>query len=148
MVEYSGVASVSLRCLAIAAECLVNRTSQEEVIDILDRTIKETGWQVAFIQRELIAKWGWNNAMTHVSPEDQQQPPLPVATAPSTDLYSSLLNSPLPSSQAPPPSISQGIVNPLMAAADFSFEEHPYQAHYVAPQNAHLGSYHYSSYSG
>ncbi|EFW14207.1 C6 transcription factor [Coccidioides posadasii str. Silveira] len=144
-VKDRGVASVSIRCLAIAAECVVGREAQEEVIAILDKIIKETGWQVGFLQHELIEKWGWNSATSHMSPHQSQHPQM-AAAGPSTDLGSSLLNSALPSAPPSRPRMPQGIVNPLMATADFSFDNHPYQNHYVAPHNNHLNNYHYGSY--
>ncbi|KKZ63669.1 hypothetical protein EMCG_02037 [[Emmonsia] crescens] len=154
-VKDRGVASVSLRCLAIAAECLTNRQAQEEVLQIIDKIIKETGWQVAFLRGELMEKWGWSNNNT--SPP-QQQPSVsttPGSSAPSSLLSSSLLNSGPPNANVtgggptpPRPRMPQGIVNPLMATADFSYENHPYQSHYVAPHSHnHLGSYqHFESY--
>lgn len=143
---YRGVASVSIRCLAIAAECVVGREAQEEVIAILDKIIKETGWQVGFLQHELIEKWGWNSATTHMSPHQGQHQQQMTTAGPSTDLGSSLLNSALPGAVPSRPRVPQGIVNPLMATADFSFANHPYQSHYVAPHNNHLNNYHYGSY--
>ncbi|OAX83315.1 hypothetical protein ACJ72_02315 [Emergomyces africanus] len=157
-----GVASVSVRCLAIAAECLTNRQAQEEVLQIIDKIIKETGWQVAFLRGELMEKWGWsnnNNTNNTSSPAQQQQQSTSTtagSSAPSL-LSSSLLNSGPPNPNIsrgggptpPRPRMPQGIVNPLMATADFSYENHPYQSHYVAPQanHNHLGSYqHYESY--
>ncbi|WEW57713.1 hypothetical protein PRK78_003180 [Emydomyces testavorans] len=141
-VKDRGVASVSIRCLAIAAESVVGREAQEEVIAILDKIIKETGWQVGFLQHELIEKWGWNGGASHMSPHQQQM----TTAGPSADLGSSLLNSAIPSAVPSRPRMPQGIVNPLMATADFSFDEHPYQNHYVAPHNNHLNNYHYGSY--
>ncbi|KAL1953310.1 hypothetical protein VTO42DRAFT_3017 [Malbranchea cinnamomea] len=145
-VKDRGVASVSLRCLAIAAECLVNRQAQEEVLQILDKVIKETGWQVAFLQQELMEHWGWNTSAIQVSQQEQQQLP-PIATTAPSDLGSSVLNSPyLSTDPMSRPRLPQGIVNPLMATADFSAENHVYQNHYVAPQNNHPGGYQYESY--
>lgn len=137
---------MSIRCLAIAAECVVGREAQEEVIAILDKIIKETGWQVGFLQHELIEKWGWNGAGPHMSPHQGQHQQQMTPTGPSTDLGSSLLNSALPGAAPSRPRMPQGIVNPLMATADFSFANHPYQNHYVAPHNNHLNNYHYGSY--
>jgi hypothetical protein len=141
--HHRGVASVSIRCLAIAAECLVTRQSQEEVLQIFEKIIKETGWRIAFLRDELVQKWGWNSAQT------QQQQPETGATTTTANVNSlqsssSLLNSALPA--APPrPRIPTGIVNPLMARADFSVENHPYQNHYVAPNNP-LDHYQYGTY--
>ncbi|KAI1938610.1 hypothetical protein LOZ66_003413 [Ophidiomyces ophidiicola] len=142
-VKDRGVASVSIRCLAIAAECVVGREAQEEVITMLDKIIKETGWQVGFLQHELVEKWGWHSTSTQMSPHQQQQM---ASAGPSSDLGSSLLNSALPSAGPSRPRMPQGIVNPLMATADFSFDNHPYQNHYVAPHSNHLNNYHYGSY--
>lgn len=142
----SGVASVSLRCLAIAAETLVSRQAQEEVLQILDKVIKETGWQVGFLQQELIEHWGWNGPANQVSQPEHQPPSM--ATAASSELGSSLLNSSFLSVEPPRSRLPQGIVNPLMAAADFSAENHVYQNYYVAPQSNHPGGYQYESYQG
>ncbi|PGH02419.1 hypothetical protein AJ79_07651 [Helicocarpus griseus UAMH5409] len=152
-----GVGSVSLRCLAIAAECLTNRQAQEEVLQIIDKIMKETGWQVAFLRGELMERWGWNtNSSSSPSQQQQQQQQTSASTtssasAPTLLSSSSLLNSSLPNPNVSTPSrprMPQGIVNPLMATADFSYENHPYQSHYVAPHSqSHLGSYQqYESY--
>ncbi len=45
--------SVALRSLAIAAECLVIRREQEEVLEIFEKIRKETGWKVGFLNKEL-----------------------------------------------------------------------------------------------
>ncbi|KHJ35715.1 putative c6 zinc finger domain-containing protein [Erysiphe necator] len=58
-VKDRGVASVALRSLAIAAECLVIRREQEEIIEIFERIRKETGWKVGFLYKDLRQKWGW-----------------------------------------------------------------------------------------
>ena len=54
-----GVASVALRSLAIAAECLNDRREQEEVLQIFEKISKETGWRIGFLHKELKEKWGW-----------------------------------------------------------------------------------------
>ncbi|EZF32236.1 hypothetical protein H109_06763 [Trichophyton interdigitale MR816] len=160
-VKDRGVASVSIRCLVIAAECLVNRVSQEQVLDIMDKILKETGWKIGALQQELVQKWGWNvKAEGPPMPQDQhqhqhshqqhQQPAM--ASIPTTSTAASPMNlnpSLLPPEVglAPPrPAIPQGIVNPMMAAADFNAANHPYQNHYVAPQNTPQGSYQYGHY--
>jgi hypothetical protein len=122
-VKDRGVASVAIRSLAIAAECLVVRREQEEVLEIFDKIKKETGWKVGFLHDELKKKWGWHDI--------QQQMPAPLAFFP-------------PNSQAPPQppqpsrSLPSGIVNPLFKTADFSLPNHPYQQHYQPPnQHSH-----------
>jgi hypothetical protein len=131
------VASVSIRCLAIAAECLVSREAQEEVLEIFDKIIKETGWRVGFLKDELHEKWGWNN--------QQPQSDRPNSTTAAADSSgNSLLNSAMtPASTRP--RVPSGIVNPLMATADFAMENHPYQNHYVAP-HTQIDSYQYGSF--
>ncbi|EEH06668.1 C6 zinc finger domain-containing protein [Histoplasma capsulatum G186AR] len=180
-VKDRGVASVSIRCLAIAAECLTNRLAQEEVLRIFEKIVKETGWQVDFLRIELMEKWGWrqndnndNNDTINIHNNDDddndndnnsslpqqhgQQPPTvsttPGPSVPPSLLPSSLLNpgssNPDTSGRSPIPSrprMPQGIVNPLMATADFSYENHPYQSHYVAPHSHNQMEYsHYESY--
>lgn len=57
----SGVASVALRSLAHAAECLTDRREQEEVLQIFTKINKETGWRIAFVFKELKERWGWKD---------------------------------------------------------------------------------------
>ncbi|KAL2003414.1 hypothetical protein VTN02DRAFT_3924 [Thermoascus thermophilus] len=125
-VKDRGVASVSIRCLAIAAECLVSREAQEEVLEIIDKIVKDTGWRVGSLKDELQEKWSGTTASQQPqNPSDNNAIPLGANS--------------LPNSAMPPvpgrPRFPSGIVNPLMAAADFSMENHSYQNHYVAPHN-------------
>ncbi|OCK78946.1 hypothetical protein K432DRAFT_300879 [Lepidopterella palustris CBS 459.81] len=143
-VKDRGVASVALRSLAIAAECLTSRREQEEVLQIFDKIRQETGWRVGFLNNELKEKWGWNNeAELHAQQAAQQQ-----------NLNSNLQNAanlqyqqqalsqvtlqPMPTTSLPPapparPRPPVGILNPLLATADFTMPQHPYQSYYVAP---------------
>lgn len=57
-----GCASVALRSLAIAGECLTVRREQEEVLEIFKRIHRDTGWRIGFIPHTLRAKWGWSSA--------------------------------------------------------------------------------------
>ncbi|TGO65728.1 hypothetical protein BCON_0001g00420 [Botryotinia convoluta] len=127
-VKDRGVASVALRSLAIAAECLVVRREQEEVLTIFEKIRKETGWRVGFLHKELKTKWGWPDETT------QQQQMMPQANSLSQFFPS---NTPAPTSNLPPaparPSIPSGILNPLLKTADFSLPNHPYQQHYQPP---------------
>lgn len=138
-----GVASVAIRSLAIAAECLVSRREQEEVLDIFDRIQKETGWRTGFLHKELKEKWGWNNEEQY---QQQQQQNIPASMLPLQSYQYQASNlPPVP----PPPSLKQGprqgIINPILRSADFSAPTHPYQSHYVAP--LHLPPQpHYSQY--
>ncbi|TGO15790.1 hypothetical protein BTUL_0036g00820 [Botrytis tulipae] len=127
-VKDRGVASVALRSLAIAAECLVVRREQEEVLTIFEKIRKETGWRVGFLHKELKTKWGWPDETT------QQQQMMPQANSLSQFFPS---NTPAPTSNVPSaparPSIPSGILNPLLKTADFSLPNHPYQQHYQPP---------------
>ena len=156
-VKDRGVASASIRCLAIAAECLTVRREQEEVLEIFDKIKKETGWRVTFLRTELIEKWGWNN-------DDMQQHQSNHSHHPSMGVGNSggMSNGsgqsaffqqgttappsmpPIPAHPPPSqrPKIPTGIVNPLYATADFSKPQHPYQQYYVAP---HPNSLHATS---
>jgi hypothetical protein len=58
-VKDRGIANVALHSLAIAAEGLVIRREQEEVLEIFEKIRKETGWKVESLNKELRAKWGW-----------------------------------------------------------------------------------------
>ncbi|KAL9059559.1 MAG: hypothetical protein Q9162_001064 [Coniocarpon cinnabarinum] len=59
-VKDRGVASIALRCLHHAAECLVIRREQEEVLSIFTRIHKDTGWRINFIPEDLMTKWKWS----------------------------------------------------------------------------------------
>lgn len=117
-----GVASVALRSIHHAGECLVSRPEQEEVLTIVNKIHKETGWGINFVIEGLIKKWGWNDQENLQQPLNygfQQQ-------APTTSLP------PAPPSSKSMPS---GIPNPMYARADFGQPIHPYQNYYVAPQH-------------
>lgn len=72
-VKDRGVASVALRSLAIAAECLNERREQEEVLQIFDKIRQETGWRVGFVNTELRQKWGWDTPQAAEQQQQQQQ---------------------------------------------------------------------------
>jgi hypothetical protein len=122
-VKDRGVASVALRSLAVAGECLVVRREQQEVLDIFERIRKETGWRVHSLYTELKAKWGWE--MEDSSQMMQQN-----------SLQYLQTNSLLPAPPPPQPQQTQipsGILNPLLKTADFSLPNHPYQQYYQPP---------------
>ena len=130
-VKDRGVASVAIRSLAIAAECLVVRREQEEVLEIFEKIRKETGWNVRFLNTELRAKWGWASEENSAT---QQMAALPAASlgqffatsqAPVTNLP--------PAPTMPPRNVPSGILNPLLKSADFSLPNHPYQQYYMPP---------------
>ncbi|CZS88525.1 related to regulatory protein for the arginine catabolic pathway [Rhynchosporium graminicola] len=127
-VKDRGVASVALRSLAIAAECLISRREQDEVLETFEKIRKETGWKVQFIGKELKSKWGWPGD------EVSQPPQVPRTTLgqfyPSTSQATTSTPVPPPTTK---PALQSGILNPLLARADFSLPNHPYQTHYQPP---------------
>ena len=66
-VKDRGVASVALRCLAHAAECLTDHAEQDEVLRTFSRIHRETGWRIGFIPHDLRQKWGWGPPETSAS---------------------------------------------------------------------------------
>ena len=144
LIQFRGVASVALRCLAIAAECLVIPEEQQEILTIFEKIQKETGWRVDFLGPELKKKWGW------VEEHNYQQPPPAPSMMPTPPPYNDFYQQPGGTSlpPAPPqqamPQIPRGIVNPLMKLADFKAPQHAYMNHYVAPaqQQQHSHQHH------
>jgi len=124
-VKDRGVASVAIRSLAIAAECLSERREQEEVLKIFDKIRHETGWKVGFLHDELKTKWNWDRDERAVQPpisslsnffQQSSQPPImPPTTTPGR------------------PKLPSGIVNPMYKEADFGAAKHPYMGHYQPP---------------
>jgi len=150
-VKDRGVASVAIRSLAIAAEGLVSRREQDEVLTIFDKIRKETGWRVAFLHKELKEKWGWHNEEEAFQQQQQQQQQqnqqmqaglmqMPgFAFQPQSSASGSSLPPAPPTVMAKGP--PQGIVNPLLSKADFSAPKHPYQNYWVPPQSSQYNQY-------
>lgn len=129
-ISISGAVYISVHCLAIAAECLDGREAQDEALGIFDTiTNNEMTWCVDPIKEKLKQTWGWPVPQPHtVSPEKIH------------NNYSDL-NPLLPAE-------SNGLaggVNPMLVAADFALDNHPYQGSYVAPHHA-IDHYHYGDY--
>lgn len=132
-VKDRGVASASIRCLAVAGENLTVRREQEEVLQIFDKIQKETGWRVSFIHDDLKEKWGWNNN----AQEYDNMSSASTYYAPSASSNSSATAAPPPPPVPPRPKYPGGIVNPLYKNADFSAQNPPYQGNYVPPAPGH-----------
>lgn len=131
-VKDRGVASIALRSLALAGETLVQRDEQEEVIRIFEKVQKETGWNVTYVMKELRDKWGW------ISEEQMLRDQMTFnqfagANANMSTAGQGLQGGQQQQSQQPPKMIG-GILNPLLARADFSLPNHPYQAYYQPPR--------------
>lgn len=128
-VKDRGVASVAIRSLAIAGECLVDRREQEEVLEIFEKIRKETGWNVKFLNTELRKHWGWQDEVGQqqlTTPQSSLAQFFTPAQAPTTSL-------PPAPPQAGKPNVPGGILNPLLKTADFSLPNHPYQQFYQPP---------------
>jgi hypothetical protein len=127
----SGAVYISVHCLAIAAECLDAREAQDEALGIFDTiSNNEMNWFVDPVKEKLKQTWGWPVPQPHtVSPEQIH------------NNYSDL--DPLLSAESH--GLARGVVNPLLVAADFALDNHPYQESYVAPHHA-IDHYHYGGY--
>ena len=124
-VKDRGVASVAIRTLVIAAECLTDFREQSEILTILQKIKKETGWRIDFIQPELRQKWQWTDDYVreqqqklrmqesfaglmrspptdywHYQPEPPRQTSPPVPTQPP---LTNSLPAPVPPPSAPQP---------------------------------------------
>jgi hypothetical protein len=143
-VKDRGVASVAIRSLDIAAEVLIDRREQEEVLAIFDRIRKETGWKIGFLHNELREKWGWpseeqaaqqmmqqQNSLSQFFPSTTQSVAQAAQAASATNLPAPVP----PVMREPLPRGSGGILNPLLRTADFSLPNHPYQQYYQPPNH-------------
>ncbi|PLN86005.1 hypothetical protein BDW42DRAFT_159851 [Aspergillus taichungensis] len=116
-----GIAGLATRFLALAAESFRTRETQEETLKILDDIATRTGYSTESIKHDLQEVWGWKSAGCS-SIESPSTYAAPNFT--SSDSFGSVYTQ----LKMPP-----GIVNPIMACADFSMDNHPYQGYYVAP---------------
>lgn len=122
---------MSIRCLAVAAECLEIREAQEEALRIMDTISDGTTWHTESTKEELRRIWGWNASHPEtVDPAQMHNPYYGLDPA-----------LPLPADTNFPPAIA----NPLFNAADFSMEGHPYSGSYVAPHHT-IDHFHYTPY--
>jgi hypothetical protein len=127
------LSDISLRCLAIAAECLEARSAQEEVIGIFDAIAETTTSNVESVKDDLRQIWSWVDAHPHtVTPAQMHNhyyeldPSLAISEASGS---------------------SSDLCNPLTTTGDFSMENHPYQGYYVPPHHHHaLDQYDYGAY--
>ncbi|KAF4447103.1 hypothetical protein F53441_9334 [Fusarium austroafricanum] len=129
-----GVATVAIRCLAIAAAVLTNPTEQDEVLEILDRFNSTNGWRLGAIETELKKEWGWERVKLPTSSpktENSQDSGISAARRASMSLTPSRI-------LTPPAMSSVGTktpVNPL-SFADFKLPNHPYQNWYEPPSRS------------
>ena len=113
----------------------------------MNKIHKETGWRIQFILDDLIKTWGW-----HDQENLQQQQQMPNLMG----QHSGLVQNYAPqfqqnsTSMPPAPSLKSmlkgGVVNPVLAKADFGQPIHPYQNYYVAPNHQQSAQNHFSQY--
>ncbi|KAI0538048.1 hypothetical protein GGR58DRAFT_513298 [Xylaria digitata] len=150
-----GVASVSIRSLVLVSEVLTNYAEQQEVVAILERIDRETGWKLAGIVAGLRKGWGWEKmnrpALTSqllVPPGNATSKHSAVTTQPLTTSAASQQMMLAPATQVPAtaaPQQMQPVVTPFasrpmrvnpLSFADFSLPNHPYQNWYEPPSRS------------
>ncbi|OTB01090.1 hypothetical protein M426DRAFT_64733 [Hypoxylon sp. CI-4A] len=148
-----GVASVSIRSLAIVAEILTDLAEQQEAVTTLERIDRETGWKLGGVLQNLKRIWGWEKTCqkglaaqflpragsgikSTTGPTRYQQQMEPIqATHVIRPLQKRVIPTISPSGPqhlAAPRPIH---VNPL-SFADFSLPNHPYQNWYEPPSRS------------
>ncbi|KAI0482960.1 hypothetical protein GGR56DRAFT_663633 [Xylariaceae sp. FL0804] len=150
--EDRGVASVSIRSLAIVAEVLADGAEQREVAATLERIDRETGWKLAGVVAGLKRTWGWGGAAAAGDGRkksilgggvgQQQQTstnPTPLAAAAA-----------MPVTSTPAPTLPLAAPRPIrvnpLSFADFSLPNHPYREWYEPPNRS--SAYHHHSEGG
>ncbi|KAI0131784.1 hypothetical protein BJ170DRAFT_577299 [Xylariales sp. AK1849] len=130
-----GVASVSIRSLAIVAEALTNLQEQQEVIAVMERIEEETGWRLGSVVKNLKRVWGWEKMggtglaaqfLAHGGPQQPTQ-----TTTPPNQMMPGMIQA-QQTVVAPRPIRN---INPL-SFADFSLPNHPYQNWYEPPSRS------------
>ncbi|KAI1185312.1 hypothetical protein F5B17DRAFT_441962 [Nemania serpens] len=161
-----GVASVSIRSLVIVSEVLTEYAEQQEVVAILERIDRETGWKLAGVIAGLKKKWGWEKLeqpslvaqlLGSTLPPGNRIDRQPVnrmvtgqalsgsatAAAPQQMMLMPVMHVPgtaVPQQMQPVVTTSTSRpmrVNPL-SFADFSLPNHPYQNWYEPPSRSNL----------
>lgn len=129
-----GVATVAIRCLAIAAAVLTNPDEQDEILEVLDRFNSTNGWRLGAVEMELKREWGWERMkMPTSSPktENSQDSVISAVRRASMSLTPSRILTP----PVMGPVGTKTPVNPL-SFADFKLPNHPYQNWYEPPSRS------------
>ncbi|KAF4966561.1 hypothetical protein FSARC_5803 [Fusarium sarcochroum] len=129
-----GVATVAIRCLAIAAAVLTDPAEQAEVLDVLDKINSTNGWRLGAVEMELKKAWGWERMrLPMLSPKTDNSQDLGTSAARRASL------SLTPARVSTPPVMAvvgtKTPVNPL-SFADFTLPNHPYQNWYEPPSRS------------
>ncbi|KAI0101495.1 hypothetical protein GGR51DRAFT_574902 [Nemania sp. FL0031] len=159
-----GVASVSIRSLVIVSEVLTEYAEQQEVVTILERIDRETGWKLTAVITGLKKRWGWvkmeqpsltARLLSSALPPRNKIGKQPAghmvagkalgnsttAAAPQQMMLTPVMQVPgtaVPQQMQPvvTASTSRSVpVNPL-SFADFSLPNHPYQNWYLPPSQS------------
>ncbi|KAI1352448.1 hypothetical protein F5Y01DRAFT_94625 [Xylaria sp. FL0043] len=152
-----GVASVSIRSLVIVSEILSDCAEQQEVVAILERIDRETGWKLAGVIAGLKKGWGWEKMNQPSLTAQRLVPPgnstgrQPVAagqtlSGPPAAPQQQMMLAPVtqvPATTAPQqmqPVIATSASRPVrinpLSFADFSLPNHPYQNWYEPPSRS------------
>ncbi|RJE17668.1 hypothetical protein PHISCL_09993 [Aspergillus sclerotialis] len=118
-----GTATFPIWFLIIGAECLVEKEAQEDVLKVIDDLLKDNSFRAEYIKNELRKAWGSTSSSSH-----QKAPGVNAVS--DNNMFSALDSASIFSKQH---QMKPGLVNPAMAAADFSVEGHPYKNYYVPP---------------
>ncbi|KAL2862322.1 Zn(II)2Cys6 transcription factor domain-containing protein [Aspergillus lucknowensis] len=116
-----GIPIFSPQLLAVAAESIIDRRAQQEVLQTLDKIMHENGLKTDQLKRRLQDTWGWGSYQGHQS----------VPSAANTAMVSNDLNSSHTFSEA---GIQAVTTDPVLDYGD-SLESHSYLDH-------HFTSYH------
>ena len=142
-----GVSSVAIRSLAIASAVLSDRAEQTEVLAILEKIGRETGWRLEKVFIELKKTWGWETAPPSLVPmgsmpavNTQAGPSGPPQFFPPAQSLPVMAASTTTALVAPTPTRAK--INPLLAQADFSLPNHPYQNWYEPPNRSNTFNSH------
>ncbi len=143
-----GVASVSIRSLVIVSEVLTDYAEQREVVTILERIDRETGWKLAGVITGLRKGWGWERMNQPSLTAQLLMPPgnaMGVVAAPQQMMLAPATQVPVTAApQQMQPVVTTSASRPMrvnpLSFADFSLPNHPYQNWYEPPSQSN--SYH------
>ncbi|KAK3389838.1 hypothetical protein B0H63DRAFT_390105 [Podospora didyma] len=155
-----GAASVAIRSLAIASAVLTDKDEQDEVLQILDRINRDTGWRLGKVLMELKKIWGWEIGVPlglapmgvgPCTPGPQPQsrrssrggnptpgPPPQFFSSSQPPPQHQQTTAPSPTTTVATPMPMRPNVNPLLAHADFTHQNHPYQNWYEPPNRLNV----------
>ncbi|KAK4644239.1 hypothetical protein QC761_303030 [Podospora bellae-mahoneyi] len=137
-----GVGSVAIRGLAVAGAVLDSSQERDEVLGILGRIEKSTGWRLGGVVAELRKGWEVKDVMPATfGGQVVTLPGLPAVTMGVGMGVGRIGDSFLRGPGGPPMGGSSSkMTNPLSKGADFRDREHPYQNWYVRPNGGEVGS--------